>query len=129
MHNDEQGRYPIVKKAAMLYGAFGAMTVLGMFVWEPLLIPAMISWPYRFLLSIQRLVPDPVGTKAWLFGLGLGFVLVGATADGMQRVAGKRVSHVGLEWGLALVAIAFPLGAITLGSMALASVLGWPMGE
>lgn len=118
----------ILSRTAALYGCFTGVTLLG-FAWEPLQLPAYFTWPYLFLLSAQRFVSNPAGATSWVVSLVIGLVLVLACAWVAQYVlARKRLTVIQL-WGMALLSVVLPLGALSGVTWAIACAAGWPVGE
>ena len=122
-------RRPVLVISLSLYAAYCILTVLGLFWYEPLLMPAVFSWPYPFLLAVQRFVPDPAGWLEWLAALALAFVPIGAAARLFERMLAAGPRLIGLAPLLGALAIVAPLASLTVLGYAAAIAFGWPMGE
>ena len=129
MLGEEPARDRIIPKALALYACFAGVTLLGIFVWEPLLMPAVFTWPYPFLLSAQHFIRDPAGATSWVAALCVGLALVAACAWFARRILAHRRVTSSQQWGIAILSVACPLGIVTGVTWAIASVAGWPIGE
>ena len=129
MSGEDSAQVHVLSMALALYGCFAATTLLGVYVWEPLLMPACFTWPYPFLLSAQRFIPDPAGAASWTGALivGLGLVAACALAAG-RTLANKRMTWI-QQLGVAALSIVCPLGVLTGVTWAVACAVGWPVGE
>lgn len=91
------------------------------------LMMSAFLWPYPLLLSFQRIV-SPDSWVSFLAADVAGLVLVAGMGCAIDRRWGPRMSR--LKAGLVgLLGWPVLLGALQLAAIALALVLGWPVGE
>jgi len=88
----------------------------------------VLLWPYPFLLSLQRYVPNPAGNISFAAAYVFGFCLVAAWGLLLDRL--RLASRLGvLAPPLAAMCWCVPLLTTQLVSIGIAALLGWPTGE